>query len=402
MKPAHNTSTSPSCVSAFTEPTQSRLNPFVAGCTITLIAVASAMLDRFGSTQWYLAAGALIVARFANPKRPQLPSPPVSYTLLSVLVLWGFLGSVIGRVFLGFTANSLALFFPMLLVTADRFSRSRIDVAQMLSGLRLVGYAYCSAAIAVTLLGVDLAPLIQFRHQTSFFLALSFAVAISRKDKVLLFITVSAFVSCFAAYPALTYIVVAFLTLSWTIVFFTPRRYAILVSIAFTISLVILIAARQNIEDWRIQYFRSVAKTDNSRTRETLLRLGVDRVSESPAFGNWFTENIAVRAPASINSSVAYVPYHNDYLQLAVAGGLLFTAMWIGVLAVLILQGMWRVARGHMSSQQCQHTYVVNVFLSTMLVIAVINPVLIEPGAAICLAVALVLLRHSMSGRASE
>lgn len=358
--------------------------------------VGSALFDNIGSAPFYVAAVALVVLRVTNPGRSAISSPGWPFILFSILVVWGLLGSLAGRLFYGQTGNSLALFLPLLIPVVDVLKRRAISIDYVRNGFVVVSTAYCIAAIVVVGFGSDIVSEIQFRHQTSYFLAMSLATGLILRKVWLSVLSVITGVICFLAYPALTFVLVITVTLVVIALHSLPRRRSVPALWLGVVFLLVVVTFRSKIEELRIGYFESVGKTDNTRTREVLYELGVNKLREQPVFGSFFFDNIAVRAPNNVTGPFKFVPLHNDYLQIAVAGGLIFTALLLISFFGIILVAVNSILI--VEDRQNPNRSLSSIALATLaaiLVIAIFNPILIEPGAAMMLALMVVILNNT-------
>ncbi|MDV7991225.1 O-antigen ligase family protein [Rhodococcus sp. IEGM 1374] len=358
--------------------------------------VGSALVDYSGSTPFYLIALALVLLRAINPARPAKSARIWPFMLFAALALWGLFGSLAGRLVYGQTANSLALFVPLLIPVVDVLRRRAMSVDYVRNGFMFVSAAYCVTAVFVVGFGSDIVSEVQFRHQTSYFLAMSLATALILRSAWLSLLSVLATVVCFLAYPALTYVLVIAVTFVVVALHSLPRRLSIPALWLGVVFLVAVVSFRSKIEELRIGYFESVGKTDNTRTREVLYEIGVTRLREQPAFGSFFVDNIAVRAPNNVTGPFKFVPLHNDYLQIAVAGGLIFVALLLVSLFGIILVAVNSILK--VTDRDNPNRSVTSIALATllaMLVIAIFNPILVEPGAAIVLALTVVILSNA-------
>jgi O-antigen ligase len=135
----------------------------------------------------------------------------------------------------------------------------------------------------------------------------------------------------------------------------------------------------------RVGYFSSVGKTDNTATREVLWRAGAERFLDSPIVGDSFTRDIAV--PSTVTGASRLVPVHNDYLQLAMSGGILGTALFLAWCLATIVVGI-RLVRGLRErglTEQAALALVVTAGIVSMLATALFNPVLIDARSSLLL-----------------
>src|SRR5205814_3631326 len=67
-------------------------------------------------------------------------------------------------------------------------------------------------------------------------------------------------------------------------------------------------------------YFKAVNKGDNTETRAKLWSQAVEQIRHGPVVRSGFTGDVSL--PVNLNGEVRKVPPHNDFLQVAMGGGL--------------------------------------------------------------------------------
>ncbi|MBJ7289903.1 hypothetical protein [Williamsia sp.] len=346
-------------------------------------------------------AGLLFMMRLVSSGITKRGRSGGSELALVALIIWGFVGSAIGRFGFGYNANALAFFAPLLILIVNLVSPVRLTTRVVLRGFAVVSAIYSLSAILVLIFNIQIAPDFQFRHQTAFFLVAGFGSALVLKARLLLLLHAVATATCFAQYPALTYILLLVVAVVCTAYVCAPHRLRLPFLYVIAAAGLMIILGRSQLDGLRMAYFSTVGKGDNSSTRETLFRIGVEKLRASPFWGNWFVENISVKAPDSITGGQVLVPLHDDYLQLSVAGGLVFTTIFTVVLLWICVRALhfsastnrsptWRIRNLYSLSTASKARYVCAMSVLAIMVDAMVNPILIEPGAALTLGVLLV------------
>ncbi|WP_157205214.1 O-antigen ligase family protein [Gordonia rhizosphera] len=332
-------------------------------------------------------------------QRPYARRKLTSYQVLGILIVVGFLGSLYGRVLDGNTANSLALFAPAIIVAVDSVSRWSFDTSRVFVAFKAAGVVYAVCVIAVLGFGFGLAEAEHFRHESAYFLALGIAGAFVTRDVITGVLMVVAGWLCFDAYPALTYVFVAIVVACVLSLHYLNRRLARVLAAIYVVVGLLAFAFRRMILAASSSYYGDVGKGDNTQTREVLYRMGRARVAESPWFGSLFRDNIAVRPPDGLTGEFKLVPLHDDYLQLAVGGGWVFSILFVGAVLVVAARAMlWSMELSPRDPRRMTVTVCCSGLLA-MLVTAMFNPVLFVAYNGLIFGLLLITIRNLPPGQ---
>ncbi|MGW5321823.1 O-antigen ligase family protein [Rhodococcus pyridinivorans] len=364
---------------------------------------ASAIQNRFGfpNVYWYGAATVLIILLVCTVNRGAQRRGALSNIFL-VLVAWGFAGSLAGRLFFGESENALPFFFSLSLIAVWWVRGRALPIDGALGAFRIAGIVYAATAICVVQFGIPISSEGNFHHQTAYFIALgAITAAVCRKWWDLALITWAAVV-CYLNYPALTYVLVAAVVIPTVVAYYLDRKWIAWVGGLSAVLVLFLVTNLERINEWSAQYFQAVGKTDNSHAREVLLRIGLEKLMERPIFGSGFTEKVAVYAPRNITGPYKFVPVHNDYLQLAMVGGLIFATLFTAASLVLVLFALNYVSRKIGSVYDRRVLAVSAGVLGTLLIMCTVNPILIDARVALLFAVCVLVILSSIEELKTE
>jgi hypothetical protein len=339
-----------------------------------------------------LSVGLVILVLIVPTSAIAIP-PSSSSRYLSLLIIIGLAGSTIGRLYFGQDANALALFVPLTIYVAVAAKPPKLtagSVEWLLTSMRLATLVF---SVVGGLIGLGVAvPLVapgQFLHQNSFLMVPGLLVSIFQRRLMSTAIILAGAIAIFISYPALTFVLVAstvLIILSFHVFGGRVQLAALMLSIA---TIVVALSANTSIEALRTGYFRAVGKNDNSHTREVLFKIGLHELQEHPFLGTMFINNISVPAPPEIIGNIAAVPLHDDYLQIAVGGGVAYAVAFFGA-------AFWLVARGHgrnrisrCSTPQALLAMSAYSCCTAMFVICVANPILVATSGSWVLAIML-------------
>ena len=312
---------------------------------------------------------------------------------LALLLAWGTIGTVLGRIMYGQGDNALPFFVPMFLALIHVYRPLELteEKNRRLSYLLvIVSTLYVTIAVFASLTGVSW--MLDFMHQRSFFLVIAFAGAILLRRWWLLVALTAAALLLFFQYPALTYVVVAAGGILVALIILVRRPTALVITAAGIAAIFIIVSAGSagvDVTSTSASYFSQVGKSDNTRARDELLMLGEQRISQSPLLGSNFTDDLSVRPPPGYVDPYTVVPVHNDYVQFTIGGGVIGGGLLACVLGLLVTRGV-RVARatrvqGRQASSQLATILTAGIF--SMALIAFFNPILIDLQNALCLAI---------------
>ena len=312
---------------------------------------------------------------------------------LVLLLAWGTVGTLLGRILYGQGDNALPFFVAMLLSTIHIFRPLELteEKTRRLTHL-LVAVSTLYLAVAVFANLTQIPWVFDFIHTRSYLIIPALAGAVLLRRWFLFAVLIAATSFVFFAYPALTY-VFAFAGGALVVLIARARRLSVLVIAAVGIAAILVITSAGStgggITTVSANYFTQVGKSDNTRARDELLLLGKQRISESPVLGSSFVDDLSVTPPPGYVDPFIVVPVHNDYVQFAIGGGLIGGGLLVCALLLLLARGI-RVARacraqGRQASSQLAAILTATIF--AMGLIAFFNPILIDLQNALCLAI---------------
>jgi hypothetical protein len=304
-------------------------------------------------------------------------------TTAAVLFGYGILGTLFGRFALGTANGALPLIGPMVIACLPPVVNWSADPPRWRSGLRLVSAAATVFAVGSGLTRLGMLPAAQIdvlNHEKAFVVVMAVTAAVAARDRLLVLLSVAAAVFAFAAYPAATYVVVALVAVgTLLLVRWAPgpvtRAWLAGAVMVGTVVAVLHVDQLIALSD---SYFRFVGKTDNGNTRAALYRAALDRL-DSPLFSKLFAGDITV--VGNLSGTDRVVPVHNDYLSLALGGGLVGAALLLAVF--LFANGL--ALRTLAAVEDPWHRRTVVVLLAAVngaAVSAFANPIFMNPGAS--------------------
>ncbi len=342
-------------------------------------------LDK-GSAARYLVLivpfGGMFFIRFRT-RTSLIRRPLAGDWVLAVLLTFGLLGSVYGRLHLHTVSTALPIFVPMpmaflYLLTVE--SPTESEVRKILRAIALVGLLYVVLnAVANSGLAPSLGASRSFRNAKSMYIGLGFTATLmtGRRGRVLLFAVLTGYV--FKTYPSATAAMVAMTTLV-TLFLTRPSGTSARFYIGGFVVLVVLIVGLFNFSrsvQLANDYFASVGKRNNTNTRLALWKAGIVKFEQSPLFGDAFTGETTVSVSRRSGGGAPFKnPYNDDYILFAASGGLfslLLLLWWIASTEVIAL----RRYRGFMGAGQPQHAMLMRALLvgfNAWLTAAAFNP----------------------------
>jgi O-antigen ligase len=317
-------------------------------------------------------------------RRPRAPDK-----ILFLLMVLGLAGSLWGTVFRGTQSTTLPVFLPMMvaftyLLTLERPSEQ--EVLKLLRGLALVGlvYVFMNATANSGVLSSVFAAKV-YRNSKAFFILLGIAAAILSRRRLVLSLMILLAVFVFITYPSGTDVVVALVTLM-TFWMTKPRSSRLRPYVIVALGLSILILALVNLNSTTSianSYFGSVGKRNNTTTRLALWQAGIDLFKQSPVYGSGFSGEITILVYRQSDFRAPFkAPFHDDYVMLLAAGGLIgfgLVAWWVAATEVEVL----RRYRGFLASGRYQSANLLRALLvafNVFFVAALFNPELSGAG----------------------
>ncbi|MDP9300908.1 MAG: O-antigen ligase family protein [Actinomycetota bacterium] len=371
-----------------------RLSRSLVLVLMLVVADYSGVLDTGSSVRYLVLLPPLVAVLFgwSSVRSSLVRRTTFSDRLLLVLLGWGLAGSVLGKAFLGTETSALPIFLPMALGLLHVWAiqcPTDAEARTLLRRISLVGLVYVGIhALASSGLIAALTAGGSYRHPKAFLIALAFAGALltRRRGRFVLLCVLAGVI--FLEYPAATYVAVAVATATTLFVTrpqATPgRAYVIGVIVVAATVLGFLNLARTGalVEG----YFQDVGKQSNVDTRLDLWRQGIQEVASSPLVGSSFAGEMTV--PVSLDGRVfVQLALHNDYLELALGGGVAALALFLGwAIATNVMvvrqQGMlWRAGRR-------EHATLLRVLLvafNSWMCVALFNPLLQSVGTSAAL-----------------
>jgi hypothetical protein len=335
---------------------------------IPVAAAASILVRRRG----------LVIRRLRRPDK-----------ILALLMGIGLAGSTYGTIFRGTQSTTLPVFFPMMvaltyLVTLERPSEQ--EVRKLLRALALVGllYVFMNAVANSGVLSAVFAAKV-YRNSKVFFILMGIAAAIISRRRLVLSLMILLGVFVFITYPSGTDIIVTLVTVM-TFWMTKPRSSRMRPYVIIGLGLSILILALVNLSSATSianSYFGSVGKRNNTTTRLALSQAGIDLFKQSPVYGSGFSGEITILVYRQSDFRAPFkAPFHDDYIMLLAAGGLIgfgLVAWWVAATEAEVL----RRYRGFLASGNVQSASLLRTLLVTFnvfFVSALFNPELSAAG----------------------
>jgi hypothetical protein len=256
--------------------------------------------------------------------------------VLAALTLWGLAGAVVGKFVAQPASSSLTIMLPMVIGLLHLWNRGRPterDCSRMLGYVATIGLAYVMIYLAATF-GVGPLSVVAYSKEKAFLLALAPMAAFVTRRWWFLSFEVAALIAIFVKEPFATFVVVlAAVALTNAVLSMRSRalKATALTLLVVTVLFGFSLALRPSQDSLVAQYFKAVGKADNTPFRTALFTKGIEEVEKHPVLGTSFTGEIAIRT--NFPGVARFAPAHNDFLQLAMAGGLAALALylvWVG------------------------------------------------------------------------
>lgn len=274
--------------------------------------------------------GVLVVSARSPHGRPVLRPPDV---VLAGLFLWGMAGAVYGKLVVHPVSSSLTMVLPIGVGLIHLLSTGRPTEEhsrRMLRYLSNVGLAYVLIYLAARLGGGPLS-VVAYSKEKAFLLALAPMAALVTRRWWFFTIELAALAIIFLEEPAATFLVVI-AAVAVTNMLLSARGSAVKVAAFALLSLSIFVGLSLVYRSGQqttvvTKYFAAVGKLDNTPFRLVLLRKGMADVQKRPVLGTNFTGEIGIET--KFPGVARFAPAHNDYLQLAMAGGIVALALYL-------------------------------------------------------------------------
>ena len=351
-----------------------------------LVGVAVLLVDTAGRTLApgplrYVATALVVATILLVGIRPDQRSSLLRTTGL-VLFAYGFVGTVYGRLVFDTENGTLPLVGPLVIACLPPV-RNWTARQDWRLGLRVLAAVCALFAVCSGLARMGVLPethIEVLNHEKAFLVVLGIAAAVSARDRLLVLATVGAAVFAFIQYPAATYpLAVAVALGTFVLVRCAPRPgLRVLLAGGVMVTATLAVAYIDDLIRLTASYFRLVGKTNNGSTRAALYRAALDSF-DSPVFGSLFTGDITVVGTLSGENQV--VPVHNDYLSIALGGGVVAAAMLLGLF--LLANGMvLRSLPDLVDPMQRRTAVILLAAVNAAAVSAFANPIFMNPGAS--------------------
>lgn len=341
--------------------------------------------------RWAILPIPLIVVFLCRRPHGRRVSLQPADAFLIVLVTWGLVASVGAKLLANPMFTGLSFFIPMCLALLFLVPRggapTEAGAARVLDWLAYIGAGFVAIHLAAHL-NVSFIPEGAHGHEKAFLLATGVAAAVATQRRRLAFAEGVAILAVFLLSPAATYvmtgagIVVTVLLLSKKKSRFRTAFIAAMVPATLIFGFTSALNSESDSFVNRLlpRYFEAVGKDDNSAFRREMLETGIEQVRARPLVGQRFTGGFAL--PTSFRAGRAQVLPHNDFLEIALAGGLLGLFLFLGVAGFMNLVAIRQYTQlgnaGCPMQQALVGTLIVG--FNACLSVALFQPVLFEVG----------------------
>lgn len=259
----------------------------------------------------------------------------LSDRFLLFLAMYGLAGSIYGSLVLHTRSTALPIFLPMIVGLLHMGVRDRLsprEAKRLLRWVAFVGLIYIGLnALANSGLAPPLAASRSYRNAKVLFVVVGVVAAILARQRLRAIVLTALGAYIFFTYPSATTVVVAGVALI-TLFATRPKASSVRPYVVGVAALVIATVGLANIDrtiGLTNTYFLFVGKQNNNDTRVALYQAGVDQIRSSPFFGDAFSGELSVtiRLPSG---QLFTAPFHDDYILLAAAGGLISLLLFLG------------------------------------------------------------------------
>ena len=353
-------------------------------------------LDKGNAARYLILAvpvcGALVI-RFRSRTGLVRKASFADKTLL-VLMLFGGIGSIYGRIHLHTSTTALPIFLPMfiaflyLLMLEDPTEE---EVRKVLYAIGTIGLLYVFLnAVANSGLSPGLKASRTYRNAEFMYVAMGFAalVVARRWRRMILFGFLALVV--LVTYPSATSALVVLVTF---VTFFVTRprgTRARFYVVGITVLLLIVIALFNFSRTIKLadDYFSTVGKKNNSTARLALWEVGMQKFAASPLIGDAFSGETTVTVYRQAGTGAPFHnPYNNDYVLFLASGGAFGFCLLVGWIVWVERIAMHRY-RGFVASGELQHAALMRVLLvafNSWLTAAAFNPLFTGMGRSVTL-----------------
>jgi hypothetical protein len=328
-----------------------------------------------------LVLGSCVALRIASGR----PSRVIATRLLAGLLFgYGMVGAAYGRFVDGVADGAFPIVLPISILvlgySAGRLDRRATLLALKVTGLVCSAFGFLSAAARFP---NSMLPLTVFNHEKAFIIALAVGCGIAARSLWLCAVSAVAATTAFLAYPAASYVVaIAVALLTVGLMRLKPNRVH-RISLAIALGSIGSYVAfnMKDIIAWTADYFAAVGKVDNGSARLDLYRTAVDEIMLSPLFSKYFAGNVTVVITLSGRPNTV-LPVHNDYLSVALGGGVVAVLIMISIL--MLANGMALLAgrRAGIASIERRAILALQGAMNAAAATAFANPIFMNPGSS--------------------
>jgi hypothetical protein len=306
----------------------------------------------------------------------------------AVLCAYGLFGTVYGRFWFGTQDGAFPVVLPLLICLAGwaRPVAIETDLRFALNTIAFLGsvFAFWCAAVRLGVLPGE--PSV-YGHEKAFIVVLAVASARAARSRWLTVLSLVAAIAAFATYPAATYIVAGFSALlTYVLVRWSPGRP--IRTVLGVGGMAVVLWAVMHVDAlvrFTSSYFALVEKTNNGATRETLYEIALRQLTVHPMFAHFFTGDLTVATTLAGRSGVI-LPIHNDYLGVALSGGIVAAAL---LLSIFMFANGCAIRAVKVYGISSTHRLAITALLASLnaaAVTAFANPVFMNPGTntAVC------------------
>jgi hypothetical protein len=300
----------------------------------------------------------------------------------AVLCCYGLLGTIYGRLFLGTQDGALPVVLPMLICLGG-WARQVGDDRQLRFALKVI--AFLCSIYALMCAVFRLAGLIDeqavFSHEKAFLMVLAVGSAVAARSRWLTVFSLVSALAAFATYPAATYVVAGLAgLLTLALVRWSPdRTKRTVLGVGGMAGVLWAVLNVDSLVQLTGTYFTLVGKSDNGSTRAALYNSALRQLSNEPVFARLFTGDLTVTTTLAGQSGVV-LPIHNDYLGIALTGGIVASALLLSVFMFANGYAIHAISVNGSSSTRGRAITALLASLNAAAVIAFANPVFMNPG----------------------
>jgi hypothetical protein len=250
-----------------------------------------------------------------------------------VLCIYGLLGTIYGRFWLDTQDGAFPVVLPILICLVGWAPQVRDD-AHLRFALKVIaflGSVFAFVCAAVRVLGLT-DQVSVFNHEKSFLIVLAVAAAVAARSRWLTVLSLVGALTAFGTYPAATYVVAGVSgLLTLMLVRWSPdRTKRTLLGVGGMVGVLWAVLHVDTLVRLTGEYFTLVGKPNNGSTRAALYDSALQQLTIEPVFARFFTGDLTVATRLAGQSGVI-LPIHNDYLGIALSGGVVASALLLSV-----------------------------------------------------------------------